>query len=60
MLRVRVELTPDPLVQRHWFEFAIDQSYLPGTIRQIDAVLAAFPVRGTIPSLADLDRVDGA
>ena len=28
-LRVRVELTPDPLAQGHWFEFAIDQSYLP-------------------------------
>lgn len=55
-LRVRVELTPDPLAQGHWFEYVIDQSYLPETIRQLDAVLELFPVRGRAPSLADLDR----
>ena len=57
-LRVRVELTPDPQAQGHWFEYVIDQSYLPDTIRQLDAVLELFPVRGRAPSLADLDRVD--
>ena len=56
-LRVRVDLTPDPQTQGHWFEYAIDPSYLAGTIGQLDAVLAVFPVRGRIPSLADLDRV---
>jgi hypothetical protein len=54
-LRVRVELTPDPLAQGHWFESVIDRSYLPETLRQLDAVLEVFPVRGRAPSLADLD-----
>ena len=58
--RVRAELTPDPQSQGHWFAFPIDRSYLAETIRHLDAVLALFPVRGTIPSLADLDRIDGA
>ena len=48
-LRVRVELTPDPLAQGHWFEDVIDQSYLPDTILQLDAVLELFPVRGRAP-----------
>jgi hypothetical protein len=54
-LRVRVELTSDPQAQGHWFEYAIDPSYLPETIRQVDGVLELFPVRGRAPSLADLD-----
>lgn len=45
-LRVRVELTPDPQVQGHWFAYGIDPSYLPATIEQLDAALALFPVRG--------------
>ena len=59
-LRVRVELTPDSQAQGHWFEYVIDQSYLPETISQLDAVLELFPVRGRAPSVADLDRADGA
>jgi acetyl esterase/lipase len=55
---VRVELTPEPGSQGHWFTFAVDPSYLAEAIRQLDAVLAAFPVRGRAPSLADLDRAD--
>lgn len=58
-LRVRVELTPDSQAQGHWFEYVIDQSYLPETISQLDAVLELFPVRGRAPSVADLDRADG-
>ena len=57
-VRVRAELTPEPQSQGHWFAYAIDPSYLAEAIRQLDAVLAAFPVRGRAPSLADLDRVD--
>ena len=38
-----------PQAQGHWFEYAIDQSYLPETIRQLDAVLELFPVRGRVP-----------
>lgn len=57
-VRVRVELTPDVHAQGHWFDYVIDQSYLPDAIRQLDAVLELFPVRGRAPSLADLDRAD--
>jgi hypothetical protein len=45
-LRERVEITPDHLAQCHWFEFEIDQSYLPAAVAQLDSVLVAFPVRG--------------
>jgi hypothetical protein len=52
-LRVRVELTPDPQSQGHWFAYAIDRSYLAEAIRQLDAVLGLFPVRGAgfVPNL---------
>ena len=45
-VQVRAEITPDHLAQGHWFEFEIDQSDLPGTVAQLESVLAAFPVRG--------------
>ena len=45
-LHVRAEITPDHLAQGHWFEFEIDQSYLPGTVAQLESVLAEFPLRG--------------
>jgi hypothetical protein len=54
-LHVRVELTPDPQAQGHWFEYAIDQSDLPDAIRQLDAVLELFPVRGRPPDPSTLD-----
>lgn len=43
---VRVELTPEPHAQGHWFAFAVDPSYAAEAVRQLDAVLALFPVRG--------------
>ena len=46
-LTVRVELTPDNITQSHWFEFEIDQSYLPATVAQLEEVVARFPFRGT-------------
>ncbi len=58
LVHVRVELTPEPQTQGHWFAFALDPSYLAEAIRQLDAVLAAFPVRGRAQSLADLDRAN--
>jgi hypothetical protein len=58
LARVRVELTPEPQAQGHWFAYTIDPSYLAHAVRQLDAVLAVFPVRGQAPSLADLDRTD--
>ena len=57
-LRVRVELTPDPQAQGHWFEYVIDQSDLPDTIGQLDAVLELFPVRGRAPDAWTLDLLD--
>ena len=44
-LRMRVELTPNHMKQGHWFEFDIDQSYLPGLIRDCRAVLETYPVK---------------
>ena len=54
-LVVRVELTPEPQSQGHWFEFTVDPSYLIAAIRQLDAVLERFPVRGRPPALDTLD-----
>ncbi len=45
-LDVRAEITPDLLAQGHWFEFAIDQSYLPATIAQLESVMTEFPMKG--------------
>jgi hypothetical protein len=45
-LQVRAEITPDHLAQGHWFEFEIDQSYLPATVAQLESVLIEFPVKG--------------
>jgi hypothetical protein len=45
-LRLRVEITPDPSVQGHWFETAVDQSHLPPAIVELERVLERFPVRG--------------
>jgi hypothetical protein len=59
-VRVRVELTPEPQSQGHWFAYTLDPSDLAESIRQLDAVLEQFPVRGRVPSLVDLDRTDPA
>lgn len=45
-LQVRAEIASDRLAEGHWFEFEIDQSYLRGTVAQLDLVVAEFPVRG--------------
>lgn len=42
----RVEITPDHLAQAHRFEFEVDQSYLPGIIRQCSAIVQEYPIRG--------------
>ena len=41
-----VEITPDHLTQRHWYEFHIDQSYLTETLSGCRRLLQRFPVRG--------------
>ena len=43
--RLLVEITPDHLRQKHVFEFEIDQSHLPGLIRQCDSIACEYPPR---------------
>ena len=45
-IRAVVHLTPDHRTQVHTFEFAIDQSYLPGIITGIRGILAEYAMRG--------------
>ena len=42
-------ITPDHMAQHHEFREQLDQSYLPGLIRQITAVLRDYPLRGERP-----------
>lgn len=45
-IRAQVEITPDHLAQSHRFEFEVDQSYLPGIIRQCSEIVQEYPIRG--------------
>ena len=45
-LLVSAEITPHRLAQGLWFEFEIDQSYLPAAGAQLNSVLTPFPVKG--------------
>jgi hypothetical protein len=45
-VRVQVEITPDYLLQAHRFEFEIDQSYLPGILKQCSDIVQEYPIRG--------------
>ena len=45
-ITMEVSITPDHLTQKHWFQFTIDQSYLPALIAQCRAILEAYPLRG--------------
>ncbi|MFC5848256.1 hypothetical protein [Deinococcus petrolearius] len=45
-LEVEISLTPNQLTQEHRFFVALDQSYLPPVINQINDILNRFPVRG--------------
>ena len=57
LVRIRVELSPEPRSQGHWFAYTIDPTYLAETIRQLDAALELFPVRGRAPDASTLDLV---
>ncbi len=46
-LDVGVDLTADPRAQSHHFQFALDQSYLPGFIAGGQNVLLKFPIKGS-------------
>jgi hypothetical protein len=45
-IRAQVDITPDHLMQSHWMEFELDQSYLPDIIKQCVAIGQEYPVRG--------------
>lgn len=45
-IRTQIEITPDNLTQSHWFEFEVDQSYLPDIIRKCAAIEQKYPIRG--------------
>jgi hypothetical protein len=42
-----IDITPDPVLQKHQFRFEIDHSYLPGLCSQLEKLLARYPLRGT-------------
>jgi hypothetical protein len=44
-LSFRVDITPNHLSQAHWFEYEIDQSYLPPVAAACDRLLARYAVR---------------
>jgi hypothetical protein len=45
-IRTQVEITPNHLKQSHWFEFEVDQSYLPSIIQNCAAIVQKYPIRG--------------
>jgi hypothetical protein len=44
-LAVRIEMTPEHMTQGHWFEFEVDQTFLPPLIDQVARLLGAYPAR---------------
>lgn len=46
-ITMRVSITADNLHQKHQFEFAIDQTYLPAIVSGCCGVLQEFPIRRT-------------
>ena len=48
-LKMRVQITPDPLNQEHTFEFEIDQTFLPVIVKQCRAIGGVYPTRGEEP-----------
>ncbi len=43
-LDLEIDITPEPLTQRHHYSLEIDQTYLPLLRRDLDAVLRDYPV----------------
>jgi hypothetical protein len=46
-ITMEVSITPDHMIQRHWFRFDIDQTYLTPLIRQCQSILEGYPIRGS-------------
>ena len=44
-LILEITITPNHLEQKHWFEYRIDQSYLPALILDCQKVLEKFPLK---------------
>ncbi|MDM8556099.1 hypothetical protein QUF75_15350 [Desulfococcaceae bacterium HSG7] len=44
-----VFITPDNINEHHRFTFAVDQSYLPSLIRELQTVLTKYPIKGNCP-----------
>lgn len=42
-----LSITPDHMTQRHWFQFEIDQSYLPPFVKQCQSILQAYQIKGS-------------
>ncbi|HYD06856.1 MAG TPA: hypothetical protein VEC60_14075 [Reyranella sp.] len=42
---MEVQITPNNLTQRHWFQFEIDQTYLTPLIDQCQSILGEYPIR---------------
>ncbi|MFM6127276.1 MAG: hypothetical protein ACKPBV_00725 [Sphaerospermopsis kisseleviana] len=45
-IRAQVEITPDYVLQSHRFDFEVDQTYLPGVIKQCSEIVNEYPIRG--------------
>lgn len=43
---LQVSITPDHLYQNHLFIFDLDQSYLPSLIKNLELILASYPLKG--------------
>jgi hypothetical protein len=46
-ITMEVSITPDHMTQRHWFQFEIDQSYLPLFVKQCQSILQAYQIKGS-------------
>jgi hypothetical protein len=45
-INMKVDITPDSLLQKHTIVFEIDQSYLPKLISECKMVLEKYPIVG--------------
>lgn len=54
-IKVNIEITPDPMTERHSFDDELDQSHLPGIVEQCLSILERYPVREpqSLPAASD-------
>jgi hypothetical protein len=50
-LSIEVEITPDPMTQRHSFWFESDQTYLSELLTQCGSLLSEYPLRNASPAV---------